>query len=109
MNGATKRNKGFELVLQYRDQAGDFTYNVTGNLARFRDKITALPEEVRSAYPGNVEKTILGHSQLSLFGYRTDGLFQNQSEVDAHANQVGKGIGRIRYRDLNSDGAEVNP
>ena len=107
VNGATKRNKGFELVLQYRDQAGDFTYNVTGNLARFRDKITALPEEVRSAYPGNVEKTILGHSQLSLFGYRTDGLFQNQSEVDAHANQVGKGIGRIRYRDLNSDG-EIN-
>ena len=107
VNGATKENKGFEFVLEYRDHAGDFSYNVTGNIARFSDKITSLPEEVRSAYPGNVEKTILGHSQLSLFGYKTDGLFQNQSEVDAHANQVGKGIGRIRFKDLNGDG-EIN-
>jgi TonB-linked SusC/RagA family outer membrane protein len=107
VNGATKENKGFELVLGYRGQTGGLTYSVTGNLARFRDKITELPEEVRTAYPGNAEKTILGHSQLSLFGYRSDGLFQTQEEVDAHANQVGKGIGRIRYQDLNNDG-EIN-
>lgn len=104
VNGATKENKGLELVLGLRNQVGGFTYNISGNLARFRDKITELPEEVRTAYPGNVEKTILGHSQLSLFGYKTDGIFQNQSEVDAHATQVGKGIGRIKYVDLNSDG-----
>ena len=105
VNGATKENKGFELVLGYRDEvAGGLTYNIIFNLAKFRDKITELPEEVRTAYPGNVEKTILGHSQLSLFGYRADGLFQNQAEVDAHAVQVGKGIGRIRYKDLNGDG-----
>ena len=52
-----------------------------GNLASFKDKITELPEEVRTAYPGNQEKTIVGHSQLSLFGYKSDGLFQNQAEV----------------------------
>ena len=45
--------------------------------------MTELPEEVRSAYPGNAEKSIVGHSQLSLFGYRSDGLFQNQAEVNA--------------------------
>ena len=104
VNGATKENKGFEIVLGYRNQAGAFTYSINGNLASFKDKITELPEEVRTAYPGNQEKTILGHSQLSLFGYRSDGLFQNQAEVAAHANQVGKGIGRIRYKDLNGDG-----
>src|SRR5690606_23628635 len=86
VNGATKENKGFELVLGYRGEVNGITYNVTGNLGRFRDKITELPEEVRTAYPGNVEKTILGQSQYSLFGYRTDGLFQTQEEVDAHAN-----------------------
>jgi hypothetical protein len=73
-------------------------------MARFRDEITELPEEVRSAYPGNSEKTILGHSQLSLFGYISDGLFQTAEEVTNHAEQVGKGIGRIRYKDLNNDG-----
>lgn len=104
VNGATKENKGFEMMLGYRDAVGDFTYSVSTNIGQFKDKITQLPEEVRSAYPGNVEKTILGHSQLSLFGYKSDGLFQSQSEVDAHATQVGKGIGRIRYKDLNGDG-----
>jgi hypothetical protein len=57
---------------------------------------------VRS-YPGNSEQTILGHSQRAIFGYITDGLFQNQQEVDDHAAQPGKGVGRIRYKDLNDD------
>ena len=105
VNGATKTNKGFELSLGYYGKPkGDFTYSIFTNFARFRDKITVLPEEVRSAFAGNAVTTIIGHSQLDLFGYRTDGLFQSQAEVDAHATQVGAGPGRIRYVDLNKDG-----
>src|SRR5690606_34633606 len=40
VNGATKENKGFELVLGYRGEGNGITYNVTGNLGRFREKIT---------------------------------------------------------------------
>lgn len=105
LNGATKTNKGFELLLTYFGKPkGTFTYNVSANFARFRDKITVLPEEVRSAFAGNAVTTILGHSQFDLFGYRTDGIFQNQEDVNKHATQVGAAPGRIRYRDLNGDG-----
>ncbi len=105
VNGATKTNKGWELSLAYIGKPkGGFTYSVSTNFFRFRDRITVLPEEVRSAFAGNAVTTIIGRSQLDLFGYRTDGLFQNQAEVDAHATQVGAAPGRIRYRDLNSDG-----
>lgn len=105
VNGATKTNKGFELSLAYTGKPiGDFTYSVSTNFARFRDKITVLPEEVRSAYAGNAVTTIIGHSQLDLFGYRTDGLFQSQEEVNNAATQPGAAPGRIRYRDLNGDG-----
>jgi TonB-linked SusC/RagA family outer membrane protein len=105
VNGATKTNKGFELLLTYFGKPkGAFTWNVSANFARFRDKITVLPEEVRSAFAGNAVTTILGHSQFDLFGYRTDGLFQSQEEVKSHATQVGAAPGRIRYRDLNGDG-----
>jgi hypothetical protein len=104
LNGASKSNKGWEFLLTYQNRAGQFNYSVSGNASHFRDRITELPAEVRTAYPGNVEKTIVGQSQLSVFGYRTDGLFQNQADVDKHAEQTGKGIGRIRYKDLNSDG-----
>jgi len=105
LNGATKENKGWELSLGYdggRDK--DFTYYVSTSLSRFKDKITKLPEEVRTAFPGNAIKDILGQSELSVFGYRTDGLFQNQAEVDDHASQVGAAPGRIKYVDLNGDG-----
>ncbi len=103
-NGATVENKGWEFILEYSKAAGDFKYTISTNVGHFEDKITYLPEDVVRAYPGNVEQTILGHSQRALFGYVADGLFQNQEEVDAHADQVGKDIGRIRYADLNNDG-----
>ncbi|MBC7922815.1 MAG: TonB-dependent receptor [Ferruginibacter sp.] len=104
LNGASKSNRGWEFILGYQHTAGDWTYSITGNASRFRDKVTALPAEVRTAYPGNAQQSILGQSQLAIFGYQTDGLFQSQAEVDAHATQTGKGPGRIRYRDLNGDG-----
>ena len=105
VNGAAKSNRGFEFSMgYYAKPKGDFTYNIMTGISRFRDKITELPEEVRAAYAGNVLNTILGHSQFDLFGYKTNGLFQNQQEVDAAPTQVGAGPGRIRYVDTNGDG-----
>ncbi|HET7897928.1 MAG TPA: TonB-dependent receptor, partial [Flavisolibacter sp.] len=72
--------------------------------AHFRDKITELPEEVRPAYPGNLDNTIIGHSQFDIFGYKTDGLFQSAEEVAKAPTQIGAGPGRIRYVDINNDG-----
>lgn len=103
-NGATMENRGWEFALGYNDQAGEVRYSINASIGSFEDKVTYLPESVVRAYPGNVEKTILGRSITSVFGYITDGIFQNQDEVNAHATQPGKGVGRIRYKDLNGDG-----
>ena len=62
-----------------------------------------MPDDVRPAYPGDANHSIVGHSRFSIFGYKTDGLFQNQQEVDKHATQPGAGPGRIRYVDVNGD------
>lgn len=106
VNGATKENKGFELALGYKGGSRTgLNYTIQANISSFQDKITELPEEVRTAYPGNSEQTIIGHSELSIFGYKTDGLFQDDREVADHATQIGAGPGRIRYVDLNNDGA----
>lgn len=104
VNGATMENRGFEVVLGNRGEIGDFSYSVMGTVTSFHDKITYLPASVVKSYAGNEEKTILDHSVTSVFGYRTDGIFQNQEEVTAHATQPGKGIGRLRYVDMNGDG-----
>ena len=105
VNGASKSNKGWELVVGYRgDKTGDLKYNVQLNFAHFRDKVTYLPENVRAAYPGIPGNTIVGHSQFDIFGYKTDGIFQSEDEVNKAPTQIGAGPGRIRYVDNNADG-----
>jgi hypothetical protein len=102
-NGASKSNKGWELVLGYQNHAGKLSYSVTGNLFSFKDKITYLPSTVVAAYPGDVQKTILGHSAFSEFGYQVQGIYQSQQDIASHAYQVGAAPGRLMYKDLNGN------
>jgi hypothetical protein len=104
-NGAAVSNKGLEAVLNYSTNINNnWRIELSGNFSTYSNKITSLPSEVLTSYPGNgTDKTILGRSVNSLFGYVADGIFQNQAEVDGAAAQPGKGVGRIRYKDLNGD------
>ena len=45
-----------------------------------------------------------GESPGIFWGYKTDGIFQNQGEVDAHATQPNAQPGDIRFVDVNGDG-----
>ncbi|MDR2969802.1 MAG: TonB-dependent receptor [Tannerellaceae bacterium] len=103
LNGATVENKGFEILIEYRGQARDWDYSASFNIGHYADKITELPEDVIKSYPGNNEKNILGRSMNSLFGYVADGVFKTQEEVDQHATQPGKRIGRLKFKNLNGD------
>lgn len=104
-NGASMENKGVEVMLSYNHVINkDWSFNVSGNFATYRNKVTKLPENSLNAYAGNgTDKTIVGRSINSFFGYVADGLFRTEEEVAAHADQPGKGLGRIRYKDLNDD------
>lgn len=105
VNGASMSNRGYEFLLSYSSSHNHWKYSVTGNMAGYRNKIVKLPEDVINSYPGNgVDQTILGRPLNSMFGYVADGLFRTMEEVNAHAEQVGKGLGRIRYQDINQDG-----
>jgi TonB-linked SusC/RagA family outer membrane protein len=106
INGASLQNKGLDALLAYDGKVGnDLSFNVTGNFSLYRNKVTYLPTNVLASYPGNgTDKTILGRAVNSYFGYVTDGLFTSTADVEASAVQPGKGLGRIKYRDLNSDG-----
>lgn len=105
-NGASVRNTGFEAVVNYNTRLNkDFSIDLSADISSYRNKVTSLPPEVLTSYPGNgTTKTILGHSVNSIFGYVADGLFTTQADVDNSAAQPGKGLGRIRYKDLNGDG-----
>ena len=106
VNGASMVNKGFEGIINYEGKIGnEVSFTLSFNIATYRNKITRLPENSLTAFPGNGnDKVILNRSVNSFYGYVADGIFQNQEEVDKAAAQNGKGIGRIRYKDLNGDG-----
>jgi hypothetical protein len=109
LNGATTETKGWELALAYSQSfENGLTVGVATNFGAFKDEITELPEEVVTSFPGTLENSIIGKSQFSIFGYKTDGLFQSQAEVDAHPTggiQTGNARpGGIRVVDLNNDG-----
>jgi TonB-linked SusC/RagA family outer membrane protein len=104
-NGAGMSNKGFELALGYRGKFGPVKFDISGNISAYRNKITSLPASVVNAYGGNgTTDNILGHAWGSGYGYVADGLFTSADQVTNSATQPGKGLGRIRYKDLNGDG-----
>ncbi len=109
LNGATTETTGWELSLGYaKTLANGFSFGITTNFSSFDDEITELPEEVRAGFPGTANNSILGQSQFAVFGFRTDGFFQSQEDVDNHADQVAARPGGIKFVDLNGDGI-INP
>jgi len=106
LNGATTETKGWELMLNYsKTFDSGINLGVTTNFGAFQDEITELPAEVRAAFPGTAQNSIIGQSQFAIFGFRTDGLFQSQAEVDAAPDQIGARPGGIKFVDINNDGA----
>ncbi|UPL50251.1 SusC/RagA family TonB-linked outer membrane protein [Hymenobacter sublimis] len=110
VNGASVENKGWEFQLGYQNRLGNgLIYNISANLASYRNRLTFLPDEVINAYGGNGQDvTRLGHSVNAVYGYVADGLYQNATEVTEGPTQVGAAPGRIRYKDLNGDGKVDN-
>ena len=105
VNGASTANKGWEFTLGYAKTFKNGLYmNVTTNFGATKNKITDLPIEARTAYPGTALNSIIGHSQFEIFGYKTEGLFQSQEDIDSHATQVAPRLGGIKYVDINGDG-----
>ena len=115
-NVATAENRGWEVGVQYRDRIGDFTYDLGGNISFYDNVVTGLGVGGEPVFAGNVQfanapvsRTDVGQPMASFYGYVTDGLFQSQDEVEAHAFQSeNTAPGDIRFVDLNEDGVIDN-
>jgi TonB-dependent starch-binding outer membrane protein SusC len=105
INGASKTTKGWEFVISYRNRTSSgLGYGITLNGSHSSDIITKLPDDVRAAYPGDPNHSIIGHSQFSIFGYESDGIYQSAQQVATGPTQLGATPGSLRFKDLNGDG-----
>ena len=110
------RNQGLELSANYDGGGpGKFRYSVYGNVAFIRNEVVNINEEflgsVRYGRPNQeLARTYEGHPIATFYGWRTDGLYQNQSEIDSDpslANDPRRPEiepGDVRFIDLNGDG-----
>lgn len=107
INAGEVLNHGVELNIGWRKTTDyDFHYEITGNIATYRNKITKLPTTVAAngTFGGNGVESVIGHPMGSQVGYVADGIFRSQEEVDNHARQEGAAPGRIRWADLDNNG-----
>ena len=100
---------GMELTIGYKDFIGDFNWGVNFNMfANLSQEVTSLGS-VDAILSGNYfqqnhNRLVVGEAPFHFFGFRTDGIFQNDAEVAAHATQNNAEPGNIRFVDINGDG-----
>ncbi len=100
---------GMEFNLGYRGSSGDFNWGANANATvNLSQEVTSLgPVEAvlqGNVLQQNVNRLFVGEAPLHFFGYRTDGIFQTNTEVAAHATQNGAEPGNVRFVDTNNDG-----
>lgn len=109
VNAASLRNRGVEIAGSWRDQVGDFNYSVGANFTRLRNEVLEFGYGKVEQYTW-ITKTEIGEPLAMFYTITTDGIFQNEAEVQAHQNSAGQVIqpnakpGDIRYNDVNDDG-----
>ena len=117
INAGKIQNKGFEVTLSTKNIIkNDFKWSSDAVFSYNKNNVESINSDtpiitasggfnsaiglIKAGYPVNV-----------FYGYITDGIFQNQDEVDRHAVQMpgsnsatSTAPGDIRFKDLNNDG-----
>ncbi|GBU08089.1 SusC/RagA family TonB-linked outer membrane protein [Bacteroidales bacterium] len=118
INGGDIRNQGLEISLNWNDNIGDLSYGVMLNGSYNKNEVLRIVNDkgiirsdVRiSAGTAAFARAEVGHPIGYFWGYKTDGLFQNEQEVLDYKNLDGKQImptakpGDMRFVDRNGDG-----
>jgi len=121
INGGDVKNTGFEFNLTWQDRIGrDFTYTVGVNGAYNKNEVTEIPTQdgiihgsgqILSDDSSEIFRAQSGHAMGYFWGYVTDGIFQNQDEINewiAAGNGILQGNdvapGDVKYVDMNHDG-----
>lgn len=110
-NAAEIRNSGVELSATWRENLGDFNYSVGvvgTTIKNVTEQIsgTGGSDDQLLGITNNrtVSRTEKGLPVGAFYGYVVEGVFQNQSEIDANPSFSGTRPGDLIFRDVNGDG-----
>jgi TonB-linked SusC/RagA family outer membrane protein len=116
-NVGEMENSGVEFEAGYRFHIADAKFNMKGNLSYLHNKLIQYGNDTGWANldyiqtAGTITRAQNGEPFPFFYGLKTDGIFQNQAEIDAYVNADGKKIqpdakpGYVRFVDSNGDGS----
>ena len=119
INGGTIENSGLEFSVNWKDKIGDFKYGATVSGAFNKNEVTEVnnadkiihgKSHVLSQGTSEISRAAEGQPIGYFYGYKTDGIIQNQQEADAYVGPTGQPYfadqrpGDVRFVDQNQDG-----
>ncbi len=124
-NAGTVENKGIEVALNWRDNIGDFQYNIGYNIAYNKNEVTEVKGSQKYNPGGNdllaqgtgyMARFEEGHPIGYFWGYKTAGPIQNAADLAAYISTLKDGnpanshqgeslkVGDLKFVDVNGDG-----
>ena len=120
INGGNVRNSGIEAEVTFNDNIGrNFKFSISGNYTYNKNRVTSIPTKdgiihgaTNLLYDNSPEfyRAQAGYPIGYFWGYKTDGIFQNEAQIQAYKNSKGQLIqpnakpGDVKYVDVNGDG-----
>jgi TonB-linked SusC/RagA family outer membrane protein len=115
-NIANMNNRGVEIELNYNG-GDELKYSVGANASFIKNKVTKLyganafiGSTVYGRSSQEISRTYEGQSIAAFYGWKTNGLYQTQAEIDADQSLANDGRksaikpGDVRFVDVNGDG-----
>jgi TonB-linked SusC/RagA family outer membrane protein len=112
-NAASVLNRGFEFNLRWREKVREFSYSVGVLGTTIHNEVLSIggtsgvDSVLIGGYLANGIPVTLSRVGLPIgafYGYVTDGIFQNQGELDGYPHSAQAGVGDLRFVDVNNDG-----
>jgi len=120
VNGGDIVNQGVEFQLNWNDKIGDFKYGISANLGKNKNEVVKIgnkdnyingSENILGSGTGVFYRAEVGKPLGYFLGYQTDGIFQNQIDIDNYIHsETGAKImpaakpGDVRFRDTDKNG-----
>src|SRR5699024_3612567 len=93
-------NRGVDGRITYAGQMGDLSFDLSVNAGYAQNKIQYWDEA-----PGAPEwQESTGHPMNTELYYKTDGVFNDQQELDSYPHWPGARTGDLKFIDINEDG-----
>jgi len=114
------KNTGLDFMFNYRDQKGDWAWDLSLNLSTYKNKVLGLAASDDYALwasgtrlEGYVTKTTKGHAISEFWGYKLNGFYESAADVLAclpigvsslSEEDAKQYIGKFRFKDTDGDG-----